>query len=174
LTWSRWRGSRGTVPCRLLSRMSVPEPMQSSGLLLRSVQQNINRLMTGENSQVGTNPGTAKENQKQILLQTVGAKGGTRTPTPYGARSYVEAFSGRERSGSLLPKSRAKSRDLLEKVWCERGDSNPHALRRQILSLVRLPIPPLSHNHDYIKSLHHVSATAVDGGMRRATTGRLQ
>jgi hypothetical protein len=29
--------------------------------------------------------------------------------------------------------------------WCERGDSNPHALRRQILSLVRLPIPPLSH-----------------------------
>src|SRR6266481_5449902 len=28
--------------------------------------------------------------------------------------------------------------------WCERGDSNPHALRRQILSLVRLPIPPLS------------------------------
>jgi hypothetical protein len=32
-----------------------------------------------------------------------------------------------------------------ERLWCERGDSNPHALRRQILSLVRLPIPPLSH-----------------------------
>ena len=29
--------------------------------------------------------------------------------------------------------------------WCERGDSNPHGLLRQILSLVRLPIPPLSH-----------------------------
>src|SRR5208337_2815238 len=29
--------------------------------------------------------------------------------------------------------------------WCERGDSNPHGLPRQILSLVRLPIPPLSH-----------------------------
>ena len=29
-------------------------------------------------------------------------------------------------------------------VWCERGDSNPHGLLRQILSLVRLPIPPLS------------------------------
>ena len=30
--------------------------------------------------------------------------------------------------------------------WCERGDSNPHGFTRQILSLVRLPIPPLSHN----------------------------
>jgi len=29
-------------------------------------------------------------------------------------------------------------------LWCERGDSNPHGLTRQILSLVRLPIPPLS------------------------------
>lgn len=32
-----------------------------------------------------------------------------------------------------------------EKAWCERGDSNPHGFTRQILSLVRLPIPPLSH-----------------------------
>ena len=31
------------------------------------------------------------------------------------------------------------------KGWCERGDSNPHGFTRQILSLVRLPIPPLSH-----------------------------
>ena len=30
------------------------------------------------------------------------------------------------------------------KGWCERGDSNPHPLRDQILSLARLPIPPLS------------------------------
>ena len=30
-------------------------------------------------------------------------------------------------------------------MWCERGDSNPHGFPRQILSLVRLPIPPLSH-----------------------------
>ena len=29
--------------------------------------------------------------------------------------------------------------------WCERGDSNPHGFPRQILSLVRLPISPLSH-----------------------------
>src|SRR6266571_5711727 len=26
-------------------------------------------------------------------------------------------------------------------LWCEGRDSNPHAFRRQILSLVRLPIP---------------------------------
>ena len=33
---------------------------------------------------------------------------------------------------------------LKKKAWCERGDSNPHGFTRQILSLVRLPIPPLS------------------------------
>ena len=31
-------------------------------------------------------------------------------------------------------------------LWCERGDSNPYGFTRQILSLVRLPIPPLSHS----------------------------
>ncbi len=31
-----------------------------------------------------------------------------------------------------------------EEFWCERGDLNPHGLLRQILSLVRLPISPLS------------------------------
>jgi hypothetical protein len=30
------------------------------------------------------------------------------------------------------------------KGWCERGESNPHPLRDQILSLARLPVPPLS------------------------------
>src|SRR6185437_2221494 len=30
--------------------------------------------------------------------------------------------------------------------WCERGDSNPHTFRYQILSLARLPIPPLSRS----------------------------
>src|ERR1039458_5237704 len=39
------------------------------------------------------------------------------------------------------------------KLWCERGDSNPHGFTRQILSLVRLPIPPLSHAHNYTKWL---------------------
>ena len=35
-------------------------------------------------------------------------------------------------------------------LWCERGDSNPHTFRYQILSLARLPIPPLSRwrSHD--------------------------
>jgi hypothetical protein len=35
------------------------------------------------------------------------------------------------------------------KPWCERGDSNPHGFTRQILSLVRLPIPPLSQSRGY-------------------------
>ena len=35
-----------------------------------------------------------------------------------------------------------------EEGWCERGDSNPHGFTRQILSLVRLPIPPLSPGLD--------------------------
>ena len=33
---------------------------------------------------------------------------------------------------------------FLDLRWCERGDSNPHGLPRQLLRLVRLPIPPLS------------------------------
>ncbi len=36
--------------------------------------------------------------------------------------------------------------------WCERGDSNPHGFTRQILSLVRLPIPPLSQRYWIIQS----------------------
>src|SRR5579875_1561592 len=45
------------------------------------------------------------------------------------------------------------------KAWCERGDSNPHGFPRQILSLVRLPVPPLSHvwNH----SLRHLGSLPV-------------
>jgi squalene synthase HpnC len=35
-------------------------------------------------------------------------------------------------------------------MWCEGRDSNPHALRRQILSLVRLPIPPPSQKNQRI------------------------
>src|SRR5262245_20824241 len=33
---------------------------------------------------------------------------------------------------------------------CERGESNPHPLRGQILSLVRLPVPPLSRGASYL------------------------
>src|SRR6266545_1238477 len=35
-------------------------------------------------------------------------------------------------------------RFLLSPSWCEGRDSNPHASRRQLLRLVRLPIPPPS------------------------------
>lgn len=38
-------------------------------------------------------------------------------------------------------------------VWCERGDSNPYGLLRQILSLVRLPIPPLSRVYRLFDSI---------------------
>src|SRR5262245_12444865 len=38
-------------------------------------------------------------------------------------------------------------------LWCEGRDSNPHALRRQILSLVRLPIPPPSQKNQRIIAL---------------------
>src|SRR2546425_1429743 len=31
------------------------------------------------------------------------------------------------------------------KSWCGRRDSNPHALRRHPLKMVRLPVPPLPH-----------------------------
>ena len=37
-----------------------------------------------------------------------------------------------------------RGQPIERKAWCERGDSNPHPLRDQILSLARLPIPPLS------------------------------
>ncbi len=35
---------------------------------------------------------------------------------------------------------------LADLIWCERGDSNPHAVRRWNLNPVRLPIPPLSQS----------------------------
>ncbi len=37
--------------------------------------------------------------------------------------------------------------------WCERGDLNPHGFLRQILSLVRLPISPLSLKTAYTSTL---------------------
>jgi hypothetical protein len=48
---------------------------------------NINSLTAGENSQVGTNLGKSEESKIADSLQAIGAKGGTRTPTPCGARS---------------------------------------------------------------------------------------
>jgi integrase len=42
--------------------------------------------------------------------------------------------------------TQSKRQIIDKKAWCERGDSNPHPLRDQILSLARLPIPPLSQS----------------------------
>src|SRR5690606_9304913 len=42
-------------------------------------------------------------------------------------------------------RTRSGHQGFSEKFWCERGDSNPHAFRHEILNLARLPIPPLSH-----------------------------
>ena len=39
----------------------------------------------------------------------------------------------------------------MRKVWCGWRDLNPHALRRQNLNLVRLPISP----HPHLKLKHH-------------------
>ncbi len=61
----------------------------------------------------------------------------------------------------------------LPTVWCERGDSNPHGFTRQILSLVRLPIPPLSHVEKQANPSWHWLAsydpdtTSLDGNVRR-------
>jgi hypothetical protein len=51
------------------------------------------------------------------------------------------------RTGSAGRRTGAQARLALRdgRQWCGRGDSNPHALRRQNLNLVRLPIPPLPH-----------------------------
>ena len=47
--------------------------------------------------------------------------------------------------------------------WCERGDSNPHTFRYQILSLARLPIPPLSQlNQTESENSTHFGACASD------------
>ena|GEM_PF-1069864 len=51
------------------------------------------------------------------------------------------------RSAGFFTAHRAVELALLRpERWCERGDSNPHPLRDQILSLARLPIPPLSRS----------------------------
>ena len=49
----------------------------------------------------------------------------------------------------------AKCRPAHKNDWCERGDSNPHGLPRQILSLVRLPIPPLSPGVSDLEAISH-------------------
>jgi hypothetical protein len=58
----------------------------------------------------------------------------------------------------------------VQKTWCERGDSNPHPLRDQILSLARLPIPPLSRtaiiNQEGLINPRQRAAKAASGSDR--------
>src|SRR5947199_10791087 len=49
--------------------------------------------------------------------------------------------------------------------WCERGDSNPHTFRYQILSLARLPIPPLSQlKHSEIENSTAITRYRTESG----------
>src|SRR5437660_464783 len=63
-------------------------------------------------------------------------------------RDRRSEFRGRHRTVRLFPLNSfvvpSDLRSLAPGLWCERGDSNPHTFRYQILSLARLPIPPLS------------------------------
>jgi len=59
-------------------------------------------------------------------------------PQQSATQAQLEANSG---EGS---EKENRSQVVDRKAWCERGESNPHGFPRQILSLVRLPIPPLS------------------------------
>ncbi len=54
--------------------------------------------------------------------------------------------------------------------WCERGDSNPHGFTRQILSLVRLPIPPLSQS--YFSAVYTTSLRAQCNNAQRRERGQ--
>jgi hypothetical protein len=60
------------------------------------------------------------------------------TPQQSATQAQPEAASGE------LDLTKNQSEVVGDKAWCERGESNPHGFPRQILSLVRLPIPPLS------------------------------
>src|SRR6059058_6485248 len=56
-------------------------------------------------------------------------------------------------------------RSLTSGLWCERGDSNPHTFRYQILSLARLPIPPLSQiKHSEIENSIGVTCYRTGSG----------
>ena len=55
--------------------------------------------------------------------------------------------------------------------WCERGDSNPHGFTRQILSLVRLPIPPLSQPEQLYKAAEILSTHVIQEWRHTTRTG---
>ena len=71
-------------------------------------------------------------------------KGGLEPPRFYPPDPKLSRSAGVEREREPAGEIPSKVEGS-EEYWCERRDSNPHGFTRQILSLVRLPIPPLSH-----------------------------
>src|SRR5713101_9533475 len=63
-----------------------------------------------------------------------------------------------------------------KEFWCGRGDSNPHALRRHPLKMVRLPVPPLPNGGERkhcIRELGSSQAIGFDSGEFTAAALRL-
>ena len=60
------------------------------------------------------------------------------------AASAVLPLDGEDQVGKIGNRAGKPNSQGSVSGWCERGDLNPHGFPRQILSLVRLPIPPLS------------------------------
>jgi len=56
----------------------------------------------------------------------------------------LDSLTSPQQSATQTQPEKEPSEVATVSAWCERGDSNPHPLRDQILSLARLPIPPLS------------------------------
>ena len=76
---------------------------------------------------------------------------------------YYSIFTNMQKK-SLFPwtdvNGQKKSTYRCKYSWCGRRDLNPHAVRRQILSLVRLPIPPLPRlnwNNNIMYGIHRQS-----------------
>src|SRR5215472_3008158 len=57
----------------------------------------------------------------------------------------------------------------LQKLWCGRGDLNPHAFRRHPLKMVCLPVPPLpqGNNCNGRAALHYSKALGPVASGRR-------
>src|SRR5438046_3079135 len=71
-----------------------------------------------------------------MTLASVGPSTNSDVSPPQPNRTTSDTSRGNRRT----PPPREKK----DVIRCERGDSNPQAFRRQILSLVRLPVSPLS------------------------------
>ena len=105
-----------------------------------------------ENTQVSVMPPTPPTRQcASSSLWVQSFQRGHGTPASRQDCTRSAQFEGVDRSRKDLRayplesrRSRRKPQVIGKKAWCERGDSNPHPLRDQILSLARLPIPPLS------------------------------